>query len=201
MATKNWPQEFTYISGSFSSELHVFLIDSLFASKPPKGEPNECDLIANKSVHPSIEVRILEETHPLSKSFNPNMSHEQRGVFASASIGKKEVLGEYAGEIFTVGSWSKKKRPSAYAWVFSINKRMFFIDGSQYANELAFVNDYRNISKGPNVEEVVFWHKNRAYFGYQTIRKIEKDEELLIDYKENYWETLEEYKQFLNESK
>ena len=41
---------------------------------------------------------------------------------------------------------------------------------------------YRGLKEAPNVKTKWIIHRGIAYFGYETIREIEKDEELVVDY-------------------
>ena len=62
------------------------------------------------------------------------------------------------------------------------------IDGQNIANEMSFVNDYRGVALRPNVHMQPIVHKGRCHFGYVTVKDIQKDEELLTDYGEMFWE-------------
>ena len=194
MQPKNWPEGFVYTRQRFSRDIHPFFLSRLFLSEKPEDIQKKSSLVEQNRVHPYLEIQILKEPHPLALQKNHGKSHLQRGVFATEDLLDKIALGVYAGELFFQDTMVLKKDVSMYLWDFSVLGNHFLIDASRYANELAFVNDFRGIANQPNVSHTLLCHEGVFYFGYQTIARVNKGEELLIDYGEKYWVSIEKFK-------
>jgi len=125
---------------------------------------------------PSIDglsVEILPETHLLSG---------EKGLFATKSFSKYDVIGEYTGIVKT---WSDIHGENRY--IFNLDeKNDLVIDAQDYGNELRFANSYLNISKEPNVISSNTMLDGVHRILYVCMRDIEPGEELLIDYGEDY---------------
>ncbi|MCX6989678.1 MAG: hypothetical protein NTX49_01225 [Chlamydiae bacterium] len=170
-----WPSNFIYTKHSFSSELHPELLHALLATD----KYEVCPLIEEGSVHPSLFIKILPETHLLAG---------QRGLFTSEKIVKDALLGEYVGDTRLLDvAFTPPSNISDYCWVVKMDQFYLIIEPLLYANELAFVNDYRNIKEAPNVDGKLINHRGRPHFCYVAIRDIEVGEEVLVDYGLGYW--------------
>jgi SET domain-containing protein len=185
MPPKNWPKNFTYSPSYVPKELHPFILKAiLFNEKEKKSfQP----LIEKKKIHPSIEIKKIKKPHPLFSKKTPK-GDIQRGVFATKKILKNTFLGEYVGQMHLYPLSFKKKFNGAYAWIIVFKKTHYLvIDSQNIANELAFVNDYRQIAPTPNIKGKMVYHLGSLFFGYYTISDIHKNEELLVDYGKFYW--------------
>lgn len=196
MAPRHWPRNFFYSSESVSQEVHIDLIRLLLSSKNNAALEHIEEVLESKRVHPHIQILPIDtrrfKDHPLLGK-NTKQGHVPRGVFAKESISLGVVLGEYVGEIrlFTQGEnpleLFKGLDVSEYAWVANIQEYFYYVEPRLYANELAFVNDYRGIRSSPNVTTEWVIHRGRYYFCYSTTDEINTGEELVVDYGEEYW--------------
>lgn len=178
-----WPKRFVYMNRSFSSELHPELLSAYLATDKKGVSP----LIDSAAVHPLLELRKLNPPHPLAK-IKTSYGDPQYGIFSTGHIPKGAELGEYVGDIrLTSASFAPPTQVSDYCWVVKLQDYFLVTESCHYANELAFVNDYRGIQKAPNVDGKMLPHRGRLYFVYTTLREILPGEELLIDYGAGYW--------------
>ncbi len=175
----NWPKGFIYIRESFSPELHPTLIANFLSTGNPEDENQRIPILDEAKVHPDIKIKKIGTPHPLSG---------QRGVFASALISAGTDLGEYAGEIRLIEqSWKLNPELYDYAWTLKMGSFFLIIDAKKWANEFAFVNDYRGIAAHPNVESKWVVHRGVYRLIFRTVVDLYKGQELLIDYGEEYW--------------
>lgn len=174
---KNWPKNFIYTRRTFSRDLHPVIFSQVFlgfASSVLRDENISIE------VHPHIEIRILKDEHPLvGRAKHPKKRHQQRGVFATQDIPAETFIGEYVGEVYLA---PKLDFPGNYIWISPLQGNFFLLDASKYANELAFINDYRGISSKSNLRPVLVQRRGLGYFGYQTREKVLKGQELLVNY-------------------
>lgn len=106
--------------------------------------------------------------------------HLARGVYAKAPIEPGETIGEYVGELRYVDTCEEV---TEYTWQIGIGEKVLVMDASQIANELAFVNSYKNLKERPNVVMKPIIHRGVLHFGYVATEKIAPDEEILVDYR------------------
>jgi hypothetical protein len=185
MHPKNWPKNFTYSSSYIPKELHPSMLKAFLLNERDK--KTFYPLIEQKKVHPFLEIRKVPENHPLFSKKTPK-GDIQRGVFATKKILKNTFLGEYVGQVHIYPLSYKKNFNGEYAWIIVFEKTHYLVvDARTFANELAFVNDYRKIAPVPNIKGKMVSHLGNLFFGYQTIRDIDKNEEILVDYGKFYW--------------
>lgn len=107
------------------------------------------------------------------------------GVFAARDIKKGEFIVEYTGLI------SLKSKDTVWAWSYPINGEFigypggFSLDATDVGNEARFVNH----SRKNNVSTVFAYLRKQARYGvgYPATRDIEKDEEILTNYGQQYF--------------
>lgn len=176
----NWPKGFTYARTSISPDVHPSILQNLFASRNPADAERISPCIENQSVHPAIRIKQVESPHPLAGK-DVFEGHPQHGVFALEKICNGEEIGEYVGEI-QVGHTGDSRHGGVYCWRVLVNELILNINSGRVANELSFINDFRGIAEGANVQKTFIVHRGLYYFGYAAIRDIKPSEELLIDY-------------------
>ncbi len=168
MLPENWSDEFTYSPTS----IHLGFAAHVLFSEEELAKESAC--IEEKRVHPHIKIRLLDAGHPIAG---------QRGVFALKKIDAWAQLGEYVGEVFIgAGVPEMFPRKDVHCWFAERNGISVQVSSNRFANELAFINDYRGIADAPNVGLQWIIHKGFYHFGYVTLREIQQGEELLVDY-------------------
>lgn len=188
----NWPKAFYYTPTSIPLGISLNFLRHVLAGKNREWISER---IASGTVHPALRIeRITKELrykgptpHPLADT-SVFPGHPQHGVFALANIPKDTELGEYAGEI-SFGRLLEKPAvfKGVHCWKVHFHELILTVSSANFANELAFINDFRSLSGAPNVRAKWILHQGSYYFGYETTREIEPEEELLADY-ENLWE-------------
>ncbi len=176
----NWPTGFSYAPTSVSPDVHPSILQHLFATGNHADAETISQCIENQSVHPSIRIKNLAPPHPLAGK-DVFEGHPQHGVFAQELICNGEEIGEYVGEI-QISNTGDSGHGGVYCWRLLVNEVSLNINSRRVANELSFINDFRGISDGPNVQKTFIVHRGLYYFGYQAIRDILPNEELLVDY-------------------
>ena len=128
--------------------------------------------------HTNEEFDCLNEIHDFIYLKESNMKDAGLGVFASHDIPKNIIL------IWYKGSRVEKAIRTNYAWNFicDITRRPVKIEAliSYEGNPLAFVNSFINEDQKKllNIKKIVI---NGTLY-YKTIKKILKDQELIVDY-------------------
>lgn len=191
MKPRNWPKSFTYSPVSSCGDVHPSIFRQWLATGNPQDEHVISPCIEEARVHPHIRIKKITpglrykgvSPHPLCNS-EVFSGHVQHGVFATKKIAKGVQLGEYVGEVLLSEESCKSSGGAGglYCWRFSINEICVNIYSRNLANELVFVNDFRGLQPHPNVSGKFIIHRGSYYFGYETLRDIEPQEELLIDY-------------------
>ena len=188
---KNWPEKFIYSSESVGIEIHIAMLRLALFSNRPEDRHKITSCIEEKRAHPHIEIRKITprlsykgpKPHPLA-NLKGSEGHDQYGVFAKKKIHKHAALGEYVGEVCLLSySSAEEKKDACFNWIVNWKNLGFLcIDSRKIANELAYVNDYRGLNDAPNA--YLAWMINRGfyYLGYAALRNIEQNEEILIDY-------------------
>jgi hypothetical protein len=173
-----WPEQFLYITESFSAHLHPMILKNLLCAVGVD-EESIIPLLDKATIHPHITLKPLSSPHPLAG---------QWGLFASDFIDVDSDLGEYVGELHLIDAcWPLNPVDYDFAWTLKMENFFFIIDAKKWANQLAFVNDFRGLSKQPNVAPKWVVHRGSYHLIFRTVAPIEKGEELLIDYGADYW--------------
>ncbi len=188
MPPKNWTDTFIYSPESIPIGIHPSIIKGFLASED---QTKIVPCLEEKRVHPNLHiVKITPDhktktgkTHPLA-SIHSKKGHEERGIFAHSAIATGTILGEYVGEINMKHPSTEQKK---YCWMAQINKVIFHIDAESVANEMVFVNDYRNIREAPNCLGKWVTHRGFYHFVYETTQDIDAGDEVLVNYGE-IWE-------------
>lgn len=114
------------------------------------------------------------------------------GVFAAAPIQKDTFIGEYAGVVQVAGKdepcfTTEDGYESDYSWYYLDKPKglpELEINGRQEGNEMRFVNH----GDPPNLKVEHILLDGQWVLFFVAGRKIEKGEELLISYGNEYWE-------------
>eukprot|EP01090_Pellita_catalonica_P002896 TRINITY_DN12518_c0_g1_i1.p1 TRINITY_DN12518_c0_g1~~TRINITY_DN12518_c0_g1_i1.p1 ORF type:complete len:133 (-),score=16.61 TRINITY_DN12518_c0_g1_i1:940-1338(-) len=106
-----------------------------------------------------------------------------RGVFSLVSLRAGVIIGKYAGKI--ISQQEHDRRDSGYVLAVTRRSKQILLDACdpRFSNWTAFINDYRtpdDIYDGPNVR---FTPSGCV----ETLREIDRGEELLVDYGNTYW--------------
>lgn len=199
MFPRNWPNAFFYSPESIASEISIHLLRACYLSCPRDLQNRIEPLLDLQQVHPHIEIRKItahlkyknHSAHPLAGR-RTKLGYIERGIFASHHIPKDTVLGEYVGEMFVISTNESFNeyllRPiSQYLWWLNFSRISIVIDAKNLANELVFTNDYRGIKDFPNTKARWIAHRGIYYFCYVTTCDVPGDEEILVDYGEEFW--------------
>lgn len=187
MQPLNWPSHFIYTRSAFSSELHPALLSHFLSTGNQKDLVCIHPLLEEERVHSALVIKELPDQHPLG-SLRDAWECRQRGLFATASLSAGVDLGEYAGEMRLLdAAWGLERKEQHYALVMPLGNYRFIIDAKKWANELAFVNDYRGIAQAANVVGATAVHRGCYRPIFRTLSPIAPGEELLLDYGSGYW--------------
>ena len=111
------------------------------------------------------------------------------GIFAAADIEPGQLIGEYTGIVYDNETYNKKlPRNPNYAWSItgpSSNKGivLFQVDAKDSCNFTRMINH----SYEPNLIPVVLHAPDGSHMLYVACEKIKKDEQLLVNYGNGYW--------------
>jgi SET domain-containing protein len=114
------------------------------------------------------------------------------GVFAAKNIYKDDFIGEYAGVVQIADKLSDCEEDipgyeTDYTWYYLDKIKdgpALEINGRLEGNEMRFINH----SPDSNVDVDHTLYKGQWVIFFRAARDIEKDEQLLINYGEQYWE-------------
>lgn len=135
------------------------------------------------------EMRVLPEGHP-AHSVDKGL-----GVYATQRIRKPRtsdlVIGHYAGVLCP-----DRHFPFNPYIMCSDDAQNMIYDAFSCGNEMRFINAYNGVAKRPNVRMGAVCHVEGAPEWVTAreivlLRSIEKGEELLLDYGDNYWDKSE----------
>jgi len=162
----NWPAEVIYVSSYVTNDGKIRI---------PGYE--------GKSALSKIEIRYLPEGH------RAYVNQASRGVFCKKAITNGEIIGEYAGLLVS----ENKSKTSRFLLKHSAD---FSVDAEMYGNETRFINDYRGVTKEPNVIYITHTCRTFVYNGkyldsttvIKAIKNIEENEELTVNYGKGYCE-------------
>lgn len=127
----------------------------------------------------------LKELLIIKKSLIPGAG---RGAFAKKSLKKGKRLGEYNGKLLNAEDYDALHDKS---YIFEVTKKfgkkyyLFYID-ARSGDELRFVNGAHGEKQKKKVNVEAYQYAERIFF--RTNKDINENEELLIDYGNNYWE-------------
>lgn len=115
------------------------------------------------------------------------------GLFTEESIPTNKIIGQYTGKIEkALRKWSfknlfnRKTIQTDYCWTYPEPLTFFTplqINAERAGNELRFVNH----SFSPNLEPQPLLYKGQWIVLFVTLRLISPNEELTIDYGDDYW--------------
>lgn len=109
------------------------------------------------------------------------------GVFAKQRIPKGEVLGVYTGKLKLLEGDSHSK------YLFSFHAKALkdvLIDGKNAGNWTGLMNHSPFSSHMTNVDVKEFFYKGLPYIIFYAYKPIQKGEQLLYDYGDDYWGAL-----------
>lgn len=113
------------------------------------------------------------------------------GIFAAADIEPGQLIGEYAGILYDQAIYESKPHNAKCCW--TILPPSFMPDGKKsYVDSIESGNFTRmiNHSYKPNVIPVTMHAPEGSRMLYVAAEKIKKDEQLLVNYGEGYWQQL-----------
>lgn len=185
---KEWPEGTVYLlAPSYSKRLPKDKLDALLLPKASLS-PNEPVLTTRG---PYANVKIT----PISNASHP--AHGQHGLYATQHLPPGSFILPYLG---FVHDQTDLDETSDYD--LSLDRELEIgVDASKIGNEARFMNDYRGISTGPNVEfrdvlvDVGFGivEKRVGVFVLSTgksgkrAKGIGRGEEILINYGKGFW--------------
>jgi len=120
---------------------------------------------------------------------NSNIENAGYGVFAKDFIKKNTKLGEYIGKRYDdMNIMNSKTKDTNYFFEVNDhkNKKKFILDAKplKYANFSRFINGVFTADQYPN--QNCKFYQNRGKILVKAIKDINKDDELLIYYGDNY---------------
>ena len=131
--------------------------------------------ISKKPFIEGVEIRRINNiSHPVNNHF---------GLYATKEWEPIEIVGQYTGELKT-GDVGGRYVASITPYT---THSLYHIDAENIGNEMRFINDYRGISSEPNVKLTSTFIDRLPRVIVITIKPIHIDEELLLDYGEDYW--------------
>jgi len=109
-----------------------------------------------------------------------------KGVFAKYFLPKGTYIGYYKGDYITPEQKYSLKNHQ-YVWQIKLGNEIYYIDGYKYKhnNPLRYVNGVKTLKQKRNTNVYAYQYDKKIH--YKTLRDIEKGEELLIDYGDNYF--------------
>lgn len=113
------------------------------------------------------------------------------GIYAAADIEPGQLIAEYVGILYDADTYLSMPRNPKYCW--NLNAPSLVKDGQKfYVDALTSCNFTRiiNHSYKPNVIPVPMHGPDGSRMLYVACEKIEKDQQLLVNYGEGYWQTL-----------
>lgn len=139
--------------------------------------------------------RCLSDWVELRKVTDTTMPYcGQIGTFAACDIRSGTYIGEYTGEVFICDGSSESLYVAKFENSFEAEETdLVRIDGLKIGNEMRYINDSRNTGKPVNVQFILAWIGGCLHLFVVSVSDIKKDEEILIDYGEEYWDVLNEW--------
>ena len=149
----------------------------------PKNWPSNIQYIHFMDYNKNFPKKSFIKKVLIQKINNENhILNGEYGLFASEKINKFDVLGEYTGLI--------SKNEGKYVASFKgFNIEMFGVDAEKAGNELRFINDYHNIELKPNTILKNTIIDRRPKILVVATEDIDINQELLMDYGDEYNQT------------
>ncbi len=191
----DWPADYVYSTSCRMSEIHPALLEQFISTGHPEDAHAVYPLIEKGGVHPHLELKKITaqvkgadgRPHPLSRARYGKRVH--RGLFAKRGLPDGVELGEYVGELqLLAADWKRGLKDFDHAWTLKSGPFLFVLNAKKFANELAFINDYRGIGRSANAKPKWVVHKGLFHLIVVTTCPIRPGEEVLIDYGVGYWE-------------
>lgn len=184
----NWPVSFIYSPTSIYLDINANFLRNILSSPNPADLNRISPTIEEMRVHPHLKILKITldldykgpKPHPLAEK-EAFKGHVHRGLFASKPIPQETELGEYVGEV-SFGAQESIGSRGVHCWHVKFHHFAINISSEKICNELAFANDYRGLNEAPNVATKWILNRGSYYFGFETLRKIEAGEEILVDY-------------------
>lgn len=113
------------------------------------------------------------------------------GIYAAADIEAGQLIAEYVGIIYDANTYLSMPRNPKYCWnllppLSESNGQKFYVDALSSCNFTRIINH----SYKPNVIPVPMHGPDGSRMLYVACEKILKDQQLLVNYGEGYWQTL-----------
>ncbi len=179
---------------------------------------HECTGIIDQQILDMIEApvnvrnnvgiyEITDTNHPAYKG-RICKDHPAYGSFARRRLPKNTALGPYGGVTKTDGDDMDGSAERAHC-EFALNVDGLFVDADMSCNELAFCNDYRTDiqnfddptkqedfiprsrrNRRHNTDSLIVWKEGELFprIFFYTLRVVQANEELMIDYGNPFWE-------------
>ena len=114
------------------------------------------------------------------------------GLFAGESIKKDEFVGEYVGEIITIGE--TERRGAIYevqklSYLFKLNRDQE-VDSQRFGNKIRFINHADTESRARNIYPSIMLCNTTHRIGMYASKDIETTQELFFDYGKDYHQDL-----------
>lgn len=195
-APEHWPDELCFSPKRVSFAIHPVLFEEMLFTGKESDRMVIHPLIERGAIHPHVKLeKITHELHyrgphPHPLSGIPYAGRAQYGVFATEEIAPGVDLGEYVGELEVMSMVPEEECfKQDFNWLLKNGSFVYEIIANRWANEVVFVNDYRGLKEEPNVSAEMVVHRGLYYLVYRTVRPVEKGDELLTNYGEDYWNT------------
>ena len=134
-------------------------------------ENDQC-LKNNSGILDGIELKLINNTE--------HILNGQYGIFATRNFNVFDIIGVYTGSVI--------KSEYSDRYTARINDNLS-ISANKCGNETRFINDYRNIADNCNCK-LSYANINNINMRIVIVTNpIKKNQELLLDYGEGYWNT------------
>lgn len=199
---ENWPEEFVYTRALLYRQQQPYAVAKFLSNHKRTVVARLPPMVEKGLIHPLISLRKItphlhfvgKKPHPLSRRLYDKRAHY--GLFAKKTIDSGLLLGEYVGEVTLKPNGATRHwKDFDHGAALLHEGALLCINAKKYANELAFLNDYRGIAQKPNVVARWIFHQGQPHLLYETVLPIRKDMELLMDYGEPYWQGAERKRQ------
>ena len=121
----------------------------------------------------NVKIKLIDDEN--------HICNGQYGLYASNKIEKFDILGEYTGNISSNGG----RYVAGFKNLEYTNN--YGVDAQNSGNELRFINDFRNINIKPNTILRNAYIDKRPKILIVATDDIEENEELLLDYGTDYY--------------
>ena len=184
-----WPAEVLYLTTPvYSSWLNVDET-SFIQSRNDGSGPS---LALSRSMVPARSPPLARPRRVDAPPDHPALG--QYGLFASDHLAPGRIVIEYLGFVH-----SRRDADPLSDYDLSLDReRGIGIDAARMGNEARFINDYRGVRDGPNVEFVDLLVRDERRIGVRVLpvgkcgkgkKGIGKGEELLVNYGKGFWQS------------